>query len=198
VNLSSIGNAAPSNRSINVCVNLLTEWASDQARLRGELSRYVLGTGLALIFAVVTVPVLERAASKELVKQRALDARLAALGAQLQQAEAEKNVVAPKVERAQVLAETREHFDRFLGEFYVVLDAAKTGMAFATAKIEARSAEIVINCRADAENYEAAATFAELSGRTPNKVSTLSSTRPSSLLAPNGISFEYLKKVPLP
>ncbi|MBS1713112.1 MAG: hypothetical protein JST30_02110 [Armatimonadetes bacterium] len=198
MNLSSIGNGAHNTRSINVCVNLLTEWASDQARLKAEMSRYALVTGLALVFAAVTVPVLERVGAQESSRQRALESRLAGLQAQLRQVQAEKDVVAPKVERAQVLAETRGRFDRFLGELYVVLDAAKTGLAFATAKIEVRSAEIVVNCRADAESYEAAATFADLAGRTPNKVSTLSSTRPSTLLSSNGVSFEYLKKVPLP
>ncbi|MBV6457209.1 MAG: hypothetical protein HONBIEJF_00316 [Fimbriimonadaceae bacterium] len=197
MNASSIGNGPASIRSINVGANLLSEWTSNQIRFRSEANRYALGIGICLLALAVGIPTIAKArtAHESQIKQHQV--ALAELKGHLDQANAAKTAVEPKIATTELIAQTSSYFNRLLGELYAVLESGKSGIAFSSAKIEVRAAEILITCRADAESYESAATFAETAGQTPNKVSTLSSTRPSELLSPIGISFEYLKRVPV-
>jgi hypothetical protein len=180
---------------INVCANLLSEWTNEQAKFREEAKKYGVGIFVCLTAALVLVPVIEHGTGKLAHSQTVEKGKLKELKGLLASANAASKAIAPKVETAQLRAQTNSYFERFMGETYAVLNAARTGVAFSSVKLEARSAEIVFDCRAEAQNYEAAAAFAEQSGRTPNKVSSLASTRPSSLLGPAGVSFEYLKRV---
>jgi len=164
-------------------------------RFRKEANRYALGIGACLLGLAVGIPFMGRIRAGHEAENQRHHAALAELKGLLAEANAAKTAIEPKIATTELRAQTSSYFNRLVGELYIVLDAGKSGMAFSSAKIEVRAAEILITCRADAESYESAAAFVEAAGKTSNRVSTLSSTRPSEVLSPIGISFEYLKRV---
>lgn len=195
--VSFTGNVTHSIRSINVRANILSEWTVNQARFHTEMLRYTSAIAICCAVAGVLVPISERARGAYVAEQTRNAAALAELKVELADAQASKKTAEPGEALAEIRAETTGHFNRLLGEVYQVLDSAKSGMAFSAAKVDVREAEIVIDCRADAETYDVAAAFAEQAGSTPNKISNLASTRPNALLGANGLSFEYIKRVGL-
>ncbi len=192
---SSSGTGAPSIRSINVRANLLAEWTTDQVQFRSEATRYALGIAICIALAVIAVPAIEGGRTSFVHAQQKHLASLNELKGALDQANDLKKAAEPGVASALLSSQTSAFFDRLMGESYGVLDAAKSGMAFTSVKVEVRAAEIVIDCRADAESFDIAVAFAQQAGRTNSKVSSLTGTRPNSMFGKNGVSFEYLKRV---
>lgn len=195
--VSFTGNGTPSIRSINVRANILSEWRSNQKRYRTDLVRCIAGIALSCALPLAFVPMMESVRASAMAGEQGAQAKLDSLQKEITAADAAKKMAEPKAAAAELHGQTSQFFSRMLGEFYQVLDSAKSGMAFSTAKVEIREAEAVIDCHGDAEGYDVAAAFADQAGSTPSKVSTLASTRPNRLLGPEGITFEYIKRVPL-
>lgn len=195
--VSFTGNVTHSIRSINVRANILSEWTVNQARFHTEMLRYSSAIAICCAVAAGLAPICERARGASMAEVSRNAATLAQLKVELAEAQATKKTAEPGEALAELRAETTGHFNRLLGEVYQVLDSAKSGMAFSAAKVDIREAEIIIDCRADAESYDVAAAFAQQAGSTLNKISNLASTRPNALLGPSGVSFEYIKRVGL-
>lgn len=192
---SSSGTGAPSIRSINVRANLLAEWTTDQVRFRAEATRYALGIAICIALVAAVIPAIEGGRASFVHSQQKSQMNLNELKGALDQANAQKKAAEPGVASAELNRQTSIFFDRLMGESYGVLDAAKSGMAFTSVKVEARAAEIVIDCRADAESFDIAVAFAQQAGRNNSKVSSLTGTHPNPLFGKQGVSFEYLKRV---
>ncbi len=193
---NSLGNGVHSTRSINVRANLLSEWTTDQVRFRAESFRYsAVIAGLVLVMAT-GVPLLESNRSALAPSIKAENQQLGELKTNLDQANNAKKEREPAMAAAEIATETSGYFDRLMGEIYVVLNSANAGLVFSSAKAEVQAAEISIDCKADAENFEVAEFFAQGAGQGPNKLSTLTSIRPGGLFK-SGINFDYLKKVPI-
>ena len=195
--LSSILSGARNGRSINVRANILAEWTADQVRIRAQVTRNLIGIGICLALAAGVIPMCEGARIRLAATEAARKYELAQLNAQVTQAAAFQKASAPSAAASLLRTQTSGYFNRMMGEVYAVLDAANSRMAFSSAKAEVRDAVISIDCHSDAQNYGAAATFAKDAGSTPNEASSLASTRPSTLMGLNGVSFEYIKKVDL-
>jgi hypothetical protein len=195
MNVSSTGSGAHNIRSINVRANLLAEWTTDQVRFRSEATRLIAMILLAVLVTAAVLPMLEHARAASAVRIKAAEKEIGGLQAALTQANDAKKASEPRVAEAQVNAESKHFFDRMLGETYKVFDSTSSGVAFATTRTEARSAEIVIDCKASAVSYEAAQGFAHEAGKGAHKISSLSSIRPGKEMTNGGISFEYQKRV---
>jgi hypothetical protein len=198
MNVSSTGNGAHNIRSINVRANLLSEWTTDQVRFRSEAVRYIAVIFLSLLVAIAVIPAIEQARHSSAAQVAVHEKEIAGLQGALAQANAAKKASEPQVAEALVLTESTRFFDRLLGETYKVFDSTSSGVVFASTRTEARSAEIVIDCKASAVSYEAAQGFAHEAGKGPHKASGLSSMRPGGETTDSGgISFEYQKRVAL-
>lgn len=194
---SSTGSGTHSIRSINVRANMLSEWTTNQGRYRIEMARCLIAIVLCATVALVIIPLCERARGAIVAVQRVDEATLRRLQSAISAAQATKKSTEPKIASVEVHDQTVVCCRRMIGELFQVLDSANSGMAFASAKIDVREAEAIIDCHADAENYEAAAAFADKAGSSTNTTSTLASTRPNNILGASGISFEYIKRVAL-
>ncbi|HTQ12175.1 MAG TPA: hypothetical protein VMI31_19080 [Fimbriimonadaceae bacterium] len=177
--------------------NILAEWTADQVRIRAQVTRNLIVVALCGAVAAVVVPVCETARARLAAANAARSRELAGLSAQVAKLSAAQKASAPAVAASQLHSQTSGYFKRLLQETYAVLDSADSEILFSSAKIEVHGAEIAVDCRADAQNYAAAAAFARHAGSSANAASSLASTRPSTLLSSNGVSFEYIKKVDL-
>ena len=193
--MSSSGSAPPKTRSINVGANLLAEWASDQVRLRAQATKLALGVAACVCVAASIVVALNRMHSGVRSDMHGLAAKLQALREEVRLAEAEKTVLEPKLAIHAMRERTRGYLERFLGEAYGVLAAGSRDMSFNGVRTEVHAAEIVVDARADAKDYSVVESFARRAGALPSKFSGISSTRPSDVLGPEGVAFNYLKRV---
>jgi hypothetical protein len=197
VKLGSTGNVTHSIRSINVGANILSEWTANQRRFRGEVGRNVAIMVVAASLAIGLTYAMQGSGVRAAAAVKSESAKLGIVSRELSSLTEAQNSAAPEVAAAQLRAQTGASFHRMLGELYQVLDSAKSGMAFSSAKIDVREAQAVIDCHGDAEDYGVVAAFADQAGSTACTDSTLASTRPNHLLGPSGIAFEYIKRVPM-
>ena len=195
MNDSSFGSAAPKNRSINVGANLLGEWIAEQAALRREIGRYGALLAGCLVVAGAALPTLWRASTQASREAAGLRVEVAALDAQLVLSDRARKAAQPALVVAAMRDRTGGAFDRLLAQVDRVLGAGNSRTAMASMRCEVQGGEAHLVVQADAEEDGAADAFVRNAGEEGAKVDAITSSRPSSLLAPQGLAFQYEKRI---
>ena len=195
MNDSSFGSAAPKTRSLNVGANLLREWTTEQARRRRQVARYAALFGASLVLGVGTLPRLigsveER--SREIIRLRKT---LAALDEQLAISDRERKAAQPALVVDAMNRRTDGSHDRLLSQLARVLGAGNARVALTSLRCDVQAGEAHLVVQADAEEDGAADAFARNAGEQGAKVDAIVNSRPSHLLAPGGIGFQYEKRI---
>jgi hypothetical protein len=194
--MNSLGAGPPRQRTINVEVNLLAEWIENRNRLREDRLRWTgLLTTLAFV-GIIAVPLLsEYAASSESSAQKAeklADSRQMTL-ATLQQ---QQSLVQPKIDGDATLKLSQYRAKLFMGEILSALNETSPKMAMAMIEGSMIGGELTIRAKAEAENYLAAQEYVASVGKGSNvKSAILTTARPNLSLGPEGVTFEFAKKI---
>lgn len=193
---NSLGAGPLRNRTINVEVNLLGEWLETRAKLNDDRLRWTGFLTAAALFAVVVLPLLS-----ELAAHQQGRLRRAVVAAQAQQTafdalQAELSSVQPSIDGEATWRRSREHAGAFLGEIMAVMNAKTPKMAFDIVEGSVLGGEVSIKTKAQAESYLDAQEFVAAAGVGQRvKSSILATARRDQTLHPNGVSFEFAKKV---
>lgn len=195
MNDSSFGSAAPKNRSINVGANLLAEWIAEQARLRREIGRYAALLGVSVLLSATVLPVLWRASTDASRQAAALHSDVKGLDAALAVSDHARKVAQPALVVEAMCGTTTASFDRLLTEVDRVLGAGNSRTAVSTFHCDVQSGEAHLVALTDAEEGGAADAFARNASDPRAKVDAITTSRPSHLLAPDGLAFVYEKRI---
>ena len=195
MNDSSFGSAAPRPRSFNVDANLLREWATEQTRRRRQIVRYGTLLVASLILVVSTLPRLIGSVGDESREAGRLRRSVAALDEQLVISDRERKEAQPALVVAAMDRRTDASLDRFLSQLSRVLEAGNARLALTSLRCDVQAGEAHLVVQADAEEDGAADAFARNAGERGAKVDAIVNSRPSHLLAPQGIGFQYEKRI---
>jgi len=192
------GNAAPKHRNIDVGANLLGEWIAEQARLRREIARYGAVFSAAVFVGGAVVPSLWNAGTRCAVDAKKLKLGVAQLDAQLAITDKAKKDAQPALVVDAMCGRTRSSFDFFVGQTEKVLRASNPRMVLSGLRSDVTAGETHISVQGFAEDETAADAFARKVNDPSAKVDAITNSRPSELLGPNGLSFEYVKRIGVP
>lgn len=190
------GRAAPdSEKRIDVDANLLGEWLSERSRLhRGFRSRAL---GILAIAIVGSWGVGALAQSKAAISKRA-----APVAQRLKAVEADYAAIAPDSNGdsaaaiSTMLDETKKKGDAFVGQIIAMMNSAPPTIALSSLKADILGGEEKLTGQADAETFYAANEFIQ-HNNSPEKGmnATQISTSRSDVLAPGGVSFQFVKSM---
>lgn len=192
---STFGSVAPKNRSINVDVNLLGEWSSEQARLRQEIVRFAALLGGSLVVGLTVTPLLFLNAGRSASANAGLRVRTAALDSALAVADRQRKAAQPALVVGPMVDRTSGSFGRMLGAVDRVLGAGNSRIAIASARFEVNGGELHAVLQADAEDEGAIDAFVRSVGQEEATVDAITNARPSALLSPQGTAFTYEKRI---
>jgi hypothetical protein len=189
------GREAPSTKRIDVEANLLAEWLLERRETRKQIQLRVIGIAGIAILGFWGIGTSNQTRSAYAAKQKPVAQRLKAVQDQF-------NKMAPAASGTsdsdiQKMIETaNSHSDAYMGQVIELMNSASPSLAMSTLKIDVLGGEVKMTGQADAETYYAANEFIQ-HNNDPAKgmnASQLSTTR-SDMLATDGVSFQFVKKV---
>ncbi len=195
---SLFGSAAPKNRTINVGANLLGEWIVEQAKLRREIARFGAVLAAAVLVGVAVVPPVWNSGTRCAVDAKKLKVGIAQLDAQLAITDRAKKEAQPALVVDAMCGRTRASFDFLIAQTEKVLRAGNPQMVLSGLRSDVTAGEAHVTVQAFAEDETAADSFARKVSDPDSKVDAITNSRPSALLAPGGLSFEYMKRIGVP
>jgi len=193
---NSLGAAPLKNRTINVEVNLLGEWLDSRAKLHDDRLRWTGFLTTVALIAVVALPLLSEAAAAQRNRVRRAESMVGKEAASLAALETQLAEVQPKLDSEATQARCQAQATVFMGEILTVLNSTTPKMAVETIEGSVLGGEVTIKTKAQAETYLDAQEFVGIAGR-GNRVKSaiLSTARQNRSLSPDGVTFEFAKKV---
>ncbi|GEM_PF-3257277 len=191
---SSFGNAAPKSRSINIGANLLGEWIEEQARTRRDLARSFALLGLTVATVGIALPTLLRGAGEAGAKAAAMKGRVTKLDEALAVSDKARKEAQPTLAVEGMRGRTQASFDRLLDELDGALRAGNARTVLSSVHADVQAGEIHLIVLAEAEEDGAADAFARNAEEAGASVDAITNSRPSRLLGPQGLSFQYEKR----
>jgi hypothetical protein len=193
---NSHGVGAPRHRTINVEVNLLSEWIDSRTRLRDERLRWNGILVTVALFSMILLPFLSNFAAK---RQARAHKALRAAESQMEvvnRLNLRMSAVKPQIDGEATLQLCRGRSRLFLNQVLSVLNASTPRMAVDSIEANALGAEMTLRVKALAQDYASAQEFVAEAGKGSRvKSAIMASTRHSSQLAAQGVAFEFAKKV---
>jgi hypothetical protein len=151
---------------------------------------------LATLAALLTLPVAGHTARLQGESLAAASRQLAASEKELSALQTELGRAQPSIDEGEMLRTLQQQSQAYLGNVVLVLNGAPNGLAFSTVKSQVNSGVLAVQCQAEAESYSVIEEFLASASKGPSvKASVLAATRKSELLGPDGLNFEYTKKV---
>lgn len=193
---NSLGVGPLRNRKINVEVNLLGEWLDSRARLHDERLRWTgILTTIALV-AVVTLPILSEAAGTQRQRARRAETTANQRAGALAALQTQLSEVQPKLDSEATQAKCQQNATAFMVELLAVLNSTSPQMAVENIESSILGGEVSIRTKAQAETYLAAQQYVAQAGQGGRvKSAILASARQNLGWGPDGVTFEFAKKV---
>ncbi|MFI5385433.1 MAG: hypothetical protein ACHQ50_04855 [Fimbriimonadales bacterium] len=189
------GREAPNTKRIDVEANLLQEWLVERRVMKREIQLRL--AAVAGIFAVGLwcVASLREWNSSFKAKERPVAQRLKAVQNQYT-AMIPASTGISDAELQKMVDTARNHADALMGQVIALMNTASASMALASMKVDVLGGEVKVTGQADAENYYAANEFIQRNNDPSKGINaTQVSTSRSDLLATDGVSFQFVKKV---
>lgn len=193
-NLTGLGSAK--NRSINVEVNLLSEWSSSRASLRVQIQRQIFILAAVCVAGLITLPVVSAWRSQVFEATNAVVINRAA--ALKEQATLARTVaeVTPSIDFAEMRKNCNKYRNSLFQESFKFIHATPASVRFESLKVEVNGGEISFKVVANAQTAAEGRRFVEAAGKGRNvSASNQSAIRQSQVLGSDGVVFDYLKKV---
>lgn len=190
------GHAQPRQRTLDVEVNLLSEWLERRVKTREQTTRSAICRAVSALLVAVAIPLLFRTASAAAGRATALKLASGTAAKRVEALEKQRLAALPRVDEAEMRIAVRRQARQFLGQTAIVLNAALPGMAVEVLGVEVLGGELTLRCKADAENSKVAEHFLDGAGKGPNALSILlSNSQRNGRLGPDGVGFEMVKRV---
>lgn len=195
---SSPGQTRRSGKSINLEANILSEWSGTTAELRQRIQVRLLALGATLVFGLVTIPQLNRLSDAATARATAAAVRNSQASRLATDSDRRAKAAQPLVQQAARQSESHANLDVLLGNMTLVVNAVPTSVAFDVLHAEVMDAELTITCKSQAESTTAGQAFVDAASKGPNVVYAVqASTMKSTVLADDGIAFDFIKRVNL-
>jgi len=176
----------------------LGQWLEEQTSLRRDAGRYVLVLTGSLVLGLGVAPWLWGLGNSAGAGATSLSKQTKELAAQLAIADKAHKAAEPALVMSTMCDRTRASFDFLRGTIERPLRSGNPRMVLSNVRCEVAAAEAHLSVQAFAEDDSAADAFASLISEEGSKVDAITSSRPSVLLGPGGLSFQYEKRVQVP
>ena len=191
------GREAPSTKRIDVEANLLQDWLVERREIRKQIQLRIVGILGITFLGVFGVSQFTTAKAKLALSHKPLQQRLKNL--QAQYAEVAPQEAAGGTSPADIqkmIDQSKSYGDAYMGQLVALLNSASPSMAFSSLKQDVLGGEVKITGQADAEtNYTANEFIQRNTNPAKNMNAIMVSTSRSDVLAMDGVSFQFVKKV---
>ena len=190
------GREAPSTKRIDVEANLLQEWLQERRDMKKHILLRLVGVAGAAVLSVWTFTTLNECRAGFVAKQAPVSQRLKAIQSQYSAVLPAAGGATSNSDVRKMVEASKVHADAYIGQVISLMNSSSASMALASLKVDVLAGEVKITGQADAETYYAAGEFIQRNndlakGMSASQVST---TR-SDVLATDGVSFQFVKKV---
>lgn len=191
------GREAPSTvKRIDVEANLLQDWIQERRDLRKQVQARIGATAAVVICGFFAVAKLNEMRIGIAASERPVQSRLNYLNQEYANVQPAAANGTSELEIAKTTELTKKYSDAFMGQMVSLLNNASTSMALSSLKQDVLGGEVKQTGQADAENYYTANEFIQRNNDpTKNTNAVLVSTSRSDVLANDGVSFQFVKKV---
>ena len=189
------GREAPSTKRIDVEANLLDEWIHERRETKKQIQLRIVATiGLAGL-GLWSAGNLSNWRAGFAAKQAPVAQRLKAIQSQYAEIVPATGANTPVDVRA-MAESTKKNADAYMGQIVALMNSASPSLAFSNVKADILGGEVKLTGQADAETYYAANEFIQRNNDASKGMNaTQVSTSRSDLLANDGVSFQFVKKV---
>ena len=195
---SSHGRAQRSGKSINLEANILAEWSGATASLQKRIRLRSIALVAVICVAVTVVPKLNGLSITAATRAAAARNRQAQLAKASEETDRQSKAQQPMLQEAGMLADSRSNLNTLLGNITLVVNSVPTHATLETVRTEIVSAELTITCKSLAESDAVGQQFVDAASKGPNVIYAVqASTMKSSVLAPDGVAFDFIKRVNL-
>ena len=193
---STSGPAQLKHKTINAEVNLLSEWQRKRDDVVEQITRMAIALTLVALLALGSLPFLLRAFVNSGARLRKAQLVLNAKTTSANALDSTKKSIAPRLDQGAMHESVVREAKQFLGQTFMVMNAAEPGMAFQSVSSTVVSGELTVDCKADAENNAVVQNFMSHANQGPSVHSfLLVNAQKNPVLANDGVSFEYSKVV---
>jgi len=198
LNANSFGQGAHKSKSINVELNLLGAWRENRDALEDQIRRQ----WTILLGIVAATLVIGPAIGYMAFEQQSKMAALASKESNLQRrkatlAESMKGA-SPLLEAESIRGSNETKLSSFLSNLAVILESTPRSIALSNLRAEVLSGEMQIRLTAESESVEDSGRFIDNAGKGGSVLASIEvSSRRSRRLGPDGVVFEYMKRVNL-
>lgn len=150
-------------------------------------------------FAILVLPTLHSQARMAATSAIAAQKKAAEKRTLLNQLSGEEKSAMPPRERKEMLETQRMRFGWVLTQTASLLNSVPHSMALSALRVTIIGGTLTIEGTADAEHFETARAFVEDTAKISNTTDALLvSTRRNEAFAPQGVTFEFLKRATVP
>ncbi len=198
MNANSFGQGAHKSKSINVELNLLGAWRENRDSLEAKIRRKgtillgIITATLALGPATGLVAYGQKSKLETLsAKQANLENRRAKLAESMKGA-------SPLLEAESIRGSNETKLGMFLSNLALILESTPRSIALSSLRAEVLAGEMQIRLTAESETVEDSGRFIDNAGKGGSVLASIEvSSRRSRRLGPEGVVFEYMKRVNL-
>lgn len=198
MNANSFGQGAHKSKSINVELNLLAAWRENRNALESRVRRQwtiLLGVVSALVIIgpmVATLALSQKSILDALQKKEEnLSHRKEALAENMKGA-------SPLLEAESVRGSNEKKLGLFLSNLAIILDSTPRTIALSSLRAEILAGEMQIRLTGESESVEESGKYIDAAGKGESVLASIEvSSRRSRRLGPEGVVFEYMKRVNL-
>jgi hypothetical protein len=192
----SLFGRAEGKRTINVHANLLGERLGERQAIALQVRRRLLMIAVTGAIAGLSLPGLFNLRAANAAQEAASGRTLSALESQLASLAEARDAAAPRIERSVLISRLASQCRLVLGQIAVCLNAVPATVACSIVKAEVNGGDLTIKVAAEAESFDEAQRFAKAASAGPQvKSALILSSKHSDALSPNGVAFEFLKRV---
>jgi hypothetical protein len=174
----------------------MAERLGDRARCKELAQRKLISIIAVIVFSLLSIPPLFQLRGTAMAKATRAEKVAAAAAAELANVQQQHATAAPIIAERDMLELVKFRADLFIGNVVQIFNSVGSAIALTTLRAEVMGGDLRITCKAEAETYVTAKEFVSLAGSGSNvQDAVLVSTRTSSTLGPQGVSFEFMKKV---
>ncbi len=198
MNANSFGQGAHKSKSINVELNLLAAWRENRNALESRVRRQwtiLLGVVSAL---VIIGPMIAALAISQKSKLDALQKKEEQLRHRKEALAENMKGASPLLEAESVRGSNEKKLGLFLSNLAIILDSTPRTIALSSLRAEILAGEMQIRLTGESESVEESGKYIDSAGKGESVLASIEvSSRRSRRLGPEGVVFEYMKRVNL-
>lgn len=189
------GREAPSTKRIDVEANLLQEWLLERRDTKKQIQLRIVGIAGLAILGFYCISHLNSWKAGFAAKQKPLAQRLKAVQDQFTKMQPATGG-ASDADVQKLVQSANKNADAYMAQIIGLMNSGSSSLALSSLKVDVLGGEVKLTGQADAETFYAANEFIQRNNdASKGWNATQISTSRSDLLATDGVSFQFVKKV---